>query len=113
LYKTRYDPPPSRLEKTIVKAIVGVLVIWVAVAVCTSARQQLPTAHTMYGVAQNLTSDNARLERAIDSTALASNKRADGEEWGNCNCGTCRVEAITRVATAVRGEPQRRKRGCR
>ena len=28
---------------------------------------------------------------------------------GNCHCGVCRLEAITRVANALRGEPQRRK----
>ena len=65
--------------------------------------------HTMYGVPQNFTTDKARLKRAIDTTAFGTNKRADGEEWGNCNCGTCRLEAITRVANALRGEPQRRK----
>ena len=65
--------------------------------------------HTMYGVPQNFTTDKARLKRAIDSTAFGTNKRAEGEEWGNCYCGTCRLEAITRVATALRNEPQRRK----
>ena len=65
--------------------------------------------HTMYGVPQNFTTDKNRLKRAIDTTAFGTNKRAEGEEWGNCNCGTCRLEAITRVATALRAEPQRRK----
>jgi VWFA-related protein len=65
--------------------------------------------HTFYGVPQNFTTDKARLKRAIDNTAFGTNKRAEGEEWGNCNCGACRVEAITRVATALRAEPQRRK----
>jgi VWFA-related protein len=65
--------------------------------------------HTMYGLPQNFTTDKSRLKRAIDSTAFGTNKRAEGEEWGNCNCGTCRLEAITRVATALRAEPQRRK----
>jgi VWFA-related protein len=65
--------------------------------------------HTMYGVPQNFTTDKARLRRAIDTTAFGTNKRAEGEEWGNCNCGTCRLEAITRVANALRAEPQRRK----
>src|SRR5262245_50689101 len=54
--------------------------------------------HTIYGVPQNFTADRARLKRAIDSSAFGTNKRADGEEWGNCNCGACRLEAITRVA---------------
>ena len=65
--------------------------------------------HTIYGVPQNFTTDKARLKRAIDTTAFGTNKRQEGEEWGNCNCGTCRLEAITRVANALRGEPQRRK----
>jgi VWFA-related protein len=65
--------------------------------------------HTMYGVPQNFTTDKARLRRAIDTTAFGTNKRAEGEEWGNCNCGTCRLDAITRVANALRNEPQRRK----
>jgi VWFA-related protein len=65
--------------------------------------------HTMYGVPQNFTMDKNRLKRAIDSTAFGTNKRAEGEEWGNCQCGTCRLEAITRVANALRAEPQRRK----
>ena len=65
--------------------------------------------HTMYGVPQNFTTDKARLKRAIDTTAFGTNKRAAGEEWGNCNCGTCRLDAITRVANALRSEPQRRK----
>jgi VWFA-related protein len=65
--------------------------------------------HTMYGVPQNFTTDKNRLTRAIDTTAFGTNKRAAGEEWGNCNCGTCRLEAITRVANALRDESQRRK----
>ena len=65
--------------------------------------------HTIYGVPQNFTTDKARLKRAIDTTAFGTNKRAEGEEWGNCNCGTCRLDAITRVANALRAEPQRRK----
>ena len=59
--------------------------------------------HTFYGVPQNFTTDKARLKRAIDTTAFGTNKRAEGEEWGNCNCGTCRLEAIT----------QRRERAAR
>lgn len=65
--------------------------------------------HTIYGVTQNLTADKSRLKRAIETTAMGTVKRADGEEWGSCECGVCRVEAITRVATALRGDPQRRK----
>lgn len=65
--------------------------------------------YTIYGVPQNFTTDRARLKRAIDSNPFGTNKRAEGEEWGNCNCGTCRLEAITRVATALRSESRRRK----
>jgi VWFA-related protein len=65
--------------------------------------------HTIYGVMQNLTADKSRLKRAIETTAMGSIKRADGEEWGSCECGVCRLEAITKVATALAGEPQRRK----
>ncbi len=65
--------------------------------------------HTIYGAPQNFTTDKAQLKRAIDSDAFGTNKRAAGEEWGNCHCGVCRLEAITRVATTLRGESQRRK----
>ena len=65
--------------------------------------------HTIYGIAQNLTTDKSRLKRAIDTTAMGTIKRAEGEEWGSCECGVCRVEAITRVANAFRGDAQRRK----
>ena len=66
-------------------------------------------SHTFYGTPQNFTTDRARLKQSIDATAFGTNKRAEGEEWGNCDCGTCRLEAITRVADALRNEPQRRK----
>jgi VWFA-related protein len=66
-------------------------------------------AHTVYGVSQNFTADKGRLKRAIDSSAFGTAKRADGEEWGSCNCGVCRVEAIRAVAAALRDEAQRRK----
>jgi VWFA-related protein len=65
--------------------------------------------HTIYGIPHNFTTDRNRLKRAIDSSAFGTNKRADGEEWGNCQCGMCRLEAITRVATSLRDETQRRK----
>jgi VWFA-related protein len=65
--------------------------------------------HTIYGAPQNFTTDKDRLKRAIDSSAFGTHKRAEGEEWGNCQCGVCRLEAITRVATALGSEPQRRK----
>ncbi len=65
--------------------------------------------HTIYGVPQNFTTDKSRLKRAIDSSAFGTIRRGEGEEMGNCHCGVCRLEAITRVATALRAEPQRRK----
>jgi VWFA-related protein len=65
--------------------------------------------HTIYGVPQNFTTDKIRLKRAIDSSAFGTNKRAEGLEWGNCNCGVCRLDAITRIADALRGESHRRK----
>jgi len=65
--------------------------------------------HTIYGVPQNFTTDKSRLKRAIDSSAFGTIRRGEGEEMGNCQCGVCRVEAITRVASALRAEPQRRK----
>ncbi len=65
--------------------------------------------HTIYGVPQNFTTDKSRLKRAIDSSAFGTIRRGEGEEMGNCHCGVCRVEAITRVASALRAEPQRRK----
>ncbi len=65
--------------------------------------------HTIYGVPQNFTTDKNRLKRAIDSSAFGTNRRLENSEWGNCYCGVCRLEAITRVAGALRAEPQRRK----
>jgi VWFA-related protein len=65
--------------------------------------------HTIYGVPQNFTSDKARLRRAVESTAMGTIRQAEGEPTGGCYCGACRVDAITRLATALRGEPQRRK----
>lgn len=65
--------------------------------------------HTIYGVPQNFTTDKSRLKRAIDSSSFGTIRRAEGEENGNCHCGVCRLEAITRVASALGAEPQRRK----
>ena len=66
-------------------------------------------SHTFYGVPQNFTSDKARLKRAIDTSAFGTQIRAEGQDVGDCNCGTCRAQAITRVARELRDEPQRRK----
>ena len=66
-------------------------------------------AHTVYGVAQNLTADKQRLKRAVESSAYGTIKRGEADDWGSCQCGTCRVDALTAIATALRGEPQRRK----
>ncbi len=65
--------------------------------------------HTIYGIAQNLTTDKMRLKRAIETTAMGTVKRAEGESWGSCECSVCRVETVTTIATALGGEPQRRK----
>ncbi len=65
--------------------------------------------HTFYGAPQNFTADKARLKRAIDTSAFGTQIRAEGQDVGDCNCGTCRAQAITRIARALRDEPQRRK----
>ena len=66
-------------------------------------------AHTFYGVPQNFTADKARLKRAIDTSVFGTQIRAEGQDVGDCNCGTCRAQAITRIARALRDERQRRK----
>jgi VWFA-related protein len=93
------DPPGLTALRATARAVVDGLAPGDLVAV----------THTFYGTPQNFTTDRARLKRAIDATAFGTNKRAEGVEWGNCNCGTCRLEAITRIADALRNEPQRRK----
>ncbi|MEP6915936.1 MAG: VWA domain-containing protein, partial [Acidobacteriota bacterium] len=80
------------------------------------------------GSAQNLTSDRSRLLRAINrlegSTGTSTEERDIGEslagsidmQWpftalndGRCICGVCVLDTITRLATAVREIPRRRK----
>ena len=74
------------------------------------ADEQRPSrAHTFYGVPQNFTADKTRLKRAIDTSAFGTQIRAEGQDVGDCNCGTCRAQAITRIARALGDEPQRRK----
>jgi VWFA-related protein len=67
---------------------------------------------------QNLTSDRTRLLRAIDAAnpaigispaAEAVMGKLDPRIDGQCLCGTCVPETITRVAEAVRDLPRRRK----
>lgn len=66
--------------------------------------------HTMFGTAQNLTTDRQRLKAAIESSAIGTVARPDDEfETGECPCGTCKLEALTRIADALGGEPLRRK----
>ncbi len=97
--KTIADPPGLTALRATARSIVDSL----------GPGDLAAVGHTFYGVPQNFTTDHARLKRAVDATAFGTNKRAEGVEWGNCNCGTCRLEAITRVATALQSEPQRRK----
>jgi VWFA-related protein len=96
---TMADPPGVAAMRRIAFGVVDSL----------AAGDLAAVGHAVYGVPQNFTTDRARLKRAIESTAMGTLKRRDGEEWGSCECGVCRVEAITRVAAALRNEPQRRK----
>lgn len=75
---------------------------------------------------QNLTSDHARLLRAINQTDLSSDISDEAKEieaavfaltgrtWstlndGRCQCGLCVLETITNIANAVQGPSRRRK----
>lgn len=77
------------------------------------------------GGTQNLTSDRARLLRAINESDLSTDisEEAKGIEagifaltgriWntlndGRCQCGLCVLETITQVANAVQGTPRRK-----
>ena len=81
---------------------------------------------TSNGAVQNLTSDRARLLRAISESDLSTDISDEAKEieaevfaltgrtWstlndGRCQCGLCVLETITRVADAVQGTPRRRK----
>ena len=81
---------------------------------------------TSNGPVQNLTSDRARLLRAINESDLSTDISDEAKEieasvfaltgrtWstlndGRCLCGLCVLETITRVADAVQGTSRRRK----
>jgi VWFA-related protein len=81
---------------------------------------------TSNGAVQNLTTDRARLRRAISESDLSSDISDEakgieaavfgltGRSWstlndGRCQCGLCVLETITRVADAVQGASGRRK----
>jgi len=81
---------------------------------------------TSNGAVQNLTSDHARLLRAISQSDLSTGISDEAKEiesevfaltsrtWstlndGRCQCGLCVLETITRVADAVQGTTRRRK----
>jgi VWFA-related protein len=64
--------------------------------------------YTARGVPQNFTADRRLLRSAIARPFLGL---ADGDAGnpGQCRCGVCTLESITRVADALRDVPQRRK----
>ncbi|MEP6914972.1 MAG: VWA domain-containing protein [Acidobacteriota bacterium] len=64
--------------------------------------------YTARGVPQNFTADRRLLRSAIARPFLGL---ADGDSGnpGQCRCGVCTLESITRVADALRDVPQRRK----
>ena len=81
---------------------------------------------TSNGAVQNLTSDHARLLRAISQSDLSTDISDEAKEieaevfqltgrtWstlndGRCQCGLCVPDTIARVANAVQGTPRRRK----
>ena len=65
--------------------------------------------HTMFGRPQNLTRDRALLGKAIESSMMGTTTLGSGFEQGVCQCGACRLDAITHIANALRDEPSRRK----
>jgi len=81
---------------------------------------------TSNGAVQNLTSDQARLLRAINQADLSTDISDEAKEieaavfaltgrtWntlndGRCQCGLCVLETITNIADAVQGPSRRRK----
>ena len=66
--------------------------------------------HVLFGEPQNLTTDKARLKSALATSAAATIRPDNADDQrGDCMCGLCKVAAVTRIADALRGEPQRRK----
>jgi hypothetical protein len=67
--------------------------------------------HTNQGPPQNLTDDRTRLLAAIDGGALGMNPPEGDSNFGRgeCGCGICSLDAITIVADALRGAPDRPK----
>lgn len=76
---------------------------------------------TSGGATQNLTSDRARLVRAINESDVSTGMSAEAQgimdllvplnplSDGRCLCGLCVLETITRVADAAQDVPRRRK----
>jgi VWFA-related protein len=66
--------------------------------------------HTMFGRPQNLTTDRTRIRDAIESSVMGT-VTVDGDDSrrGDCQCGQCRLDAITDIANALREDPYRRK----
>jgi VWFA-related protein len=63
------------------------------------------------GVPQNFTADRTRLLTAVNRPVVGLGEAEDAADHqsGECPCGVCLLEAITRIADAVREVPQRRK----
>jgi VWFA-related protein len=63
------------------------------------------------GVPQNFTADRSRLLTAVNRPVLGLGEAEDPSDSavGQCRCGVCALEAIKRIADAVRDVPQRRK----
>jgi VWFA-related protein len=63
------------------------------------------------GVPQNFTADRTRLLTAVNRPVVGLGEAEDAadSQSGECRCGVCVLEAIARIADAVREVPQRRK----